>query len=429
MRILHTNAAYVPFVGGAETYLQAMSERLARDGHTVTVATSDASGVQCFWDPREPRVPERETAINGVHVVRCPVRHLPASPWSFYALRRVATDIARLPRVARPVLDRMAGYMPYIPELEGTLERLNPVPDLVHGLNVSLESPLIAGWRYARRHELPFVATPFVHVGERKVQRFYTMPHQLAVLCDADCVIVQTQIEACELARLGVPRQRVVRLGMGVDPNELQGGDGGRFRAEQAIDGPTVTFMGALTDDKGAVDLLRAMQRLWQRGSDAVLVMAGPPVSPSSLAKRFDDLAEAERARVRRVGPVGGQLKQDLLAATDVFALPSRVDSFGIVYLEAWAYSIPVIGCLAGGVPDVVDDGEDGLLVPFGDPGALAQAIELLLGDQDRRREMGRNGRAKVEARFTWDRIYKGLFGVYQELVAPAVAPQEEGRH
>jgi glycosyltransferase involved in cell wall biosynthesis len=428
MRILHTNAAYAPFVGGAETYLQAISERLARDGHNVTVATSDASGVQSFWDPRQPRIGQPETTIGGVRVVRSPVRHLPASPWTFYLLRRLATDLARVPRGARPILDRLAGYMPYIPGLESVLEKQSPYPELVHGVNISLEWPLIAGWRYARKHGMPFVATPFVHVGERAVQRFYTMPHQLAVLRDADRVIVQTSIEASALERLGVPRERTVRLGMGVDLAEVQGGDGSRFRARHAIDGPTVTFMAALTDDKGAVDLLRAMQHLWQRGSDAVLVMAGPTVSPSSFQKRFDGLAEADRIRIRRMGPVEGQLKRDLLAATDVFAMPSRVDSFGIVYLEAWAYGVPVIGCRAGGVPEVIDDGQDGQLVPFGDPGALSQAIESLLADPARRREMGQRGRSKVEAHFTWDRIYEDLRGIYEGLVAAVSTPQGEGR-
>ncbi len=105
-----------------------------------------------------------------------------------------------------------------------------------------------------------------------------------------------------------------------------------------------------------------------------------------------------------------------MLAATDLFAMPSRIDSFGIVYLEAWAYGVPVIGCRAGGVPDVIDDGQDGVLVDYGDEAGLATAIEGLLADPERRRAMGRQGRAKVEAHYTWDRIYRGLAAVYQEL-------------
>jgi glycogen(starch) synthase len=416
MNILHINAAYWPFVGGAETYLKAMSERLVRDGHTVTVVTTDAAGVQCFWDPRRPRLLDENGTIQGVKVTRSRVGHLPLAPWSFYLLRRLATDLARLPLNTRPLLDRLAPYMPRIPGLEETLERLQGSFDLVHGVNISLEWPLLAGWRYARRHGLPFIATPFVHVGERAVQRFYTMPHQLAALRDADCVIVQTSIEKEELSRLGVPSTRIVRLGMGVDLEATQGGDGVRFRAQHGIDGPVVTFMGAVTDDKGAVHLVRAMQRLWHRGNEATLVIAGQVVEPSSFEHVYQELPEAHRVRIRHMGPVRGQLKQDMLAASDLFVLPSRVDSFGIVYLEAWAYQVPVIGCRAGGVPDVIDDGRDGLLVEFGDQVALASAIEALLADPGRRREMGQAGRAKVEARYTWTHIYERLRAIYEEL-------------
>jgi glycogen(starch) synthase len=428
MRVLHTNAAYAPFVGGAETYLQAMSERLVRDGHSATVATTDATSVQCFWDPHQPRVSDRRADINGVEVIRSPVRHLPASPWSFYLLRRLATDLARLPFEAESIFDVMAPTMPRVPDMERTMEELSPGFDLVHGVNISIEWPLIAGQRYARRHGLPFVATPLLHVGEREVQRFYTMPHQLRALRDADRVVAMTDIEARGLAEQGIAPDRIVRLGAGVDLRHLQGGDATRFRRDHGIDGPVVTFMGAVTDDKGIVHLMRAMQQLWAEGNRATLAIVGRPVKPSSFEREYQGLAESHRARVRRLGPVSDSLKQDILAATQVFAMPSRVDSFGIVYLEAWAYGIPVIGCHAGGVPDVIDDGQDGLLVPFGDPGALAQAIESLLADRGRRREMGQRGRSKVEAHFTWDRIYEGLRGIYEELVAAASPPQQEGR-
>jgi glycogen(starch) synthase len=428
MRILHTNAAYWPLVGGAQTYLRAMSERLVRDGHEVVVAATDAEGVQSFWDPRRPRLPQGETTLDGVRLVRSRVGHLPLAPWSFYLLRRLATDVARLPFDTRPILDRLAPWMPRVPAFEVTLEALGPGFDLVHGVNIALEWPLLAGWHYARRHGLPFVATPFVHVGGRAVQRFYTMPHQLAALRDADRVIVQTGIEARELARLGVSEARIIRLGMGVDLDQVCGGDGARFRAQHGIDGPVVTFMGVLTDDKGAVHLLQAMQRLWDAGSEATLVLAGPLVEPSSFERVYAALPSAHRTHIRRLGPVGGSLKQDMLAATSLFALPSRVDSFGIVYLEAWAYGVPVIGCRAGGVPDVIDDGADGLLVEYGDVAGLAATVEALLADGDRSRAMGERGQAKVEAQYTWDRIYGGLLGVYRDLVGETSEVYEKPR-
>jgi glycosyltransferase involved in cell wall biosynthesis len=404
-------------VGGAETYLRAMSERLVRDGHAVTVATTNASRVQCFWDPRQPRLLEGSTSVNGVSVIRSRLGHLPLSPWTFYLLRRLATELARLPHQGRTLLDGLAPYMPAVPNMESDLERLTTGFDVVHSVNISLEWPLIVGLRYARRHRLPFVVTPFVHVGDREVERFYTMPHQLAALRDADCVIVQTDIEARKLTLLGVSQERIVRLGMGVDLDHSCGGDGERFRAQHGIDGPVVTFMGAVTDDKGIVHLTRAMQHLWQGGSTATLVIAGQPMEPTSFERAYADLPETHRQRVRRMGVVSGQLKQDMLAGTDLFAMPSRVDSFGIVYLEAWSYGVPVVGCRSGGVPDVVEHGQDGLLVPFGNQALLALAIESLLDAPERRRAMGQRGRAKVEAHYTWDSIYAKLRATYQDLL------------
>jgi glycosyltransferase involved in cell wall biosynthesis len=154
---------------------------------------------------------------------------------------------------------------------------------------------------------------------------------------------------------------------------------------------------------------------LWTRGKHVHLVIAGPQVD--EFVHFYERLPSRTRDRILLLGPVFGRDKQDLLAATDVFALPSRIDSFGIVYLEAWAYRKPVIGARAGGVPDVIDDGQDGLLVEFGDVEGLAEAIEALLGEPERARTMGRRGRAKVEARYTWAHVYDRLSTLYERLV------------
>ncbi len=420
MRLLHVNSAYRPFVGGAEAYIEAMSERAAAEGHTVTVATTDAAEVEYFWNPRKRRVEAGHERLNGVEVVRSPVRHLPGSPWSFYLLRRCATAIAAWPQAARPLLRRLAPWMPYVPgHLAGALEGLAGGFDLVHGMNISVEWPLLAAWRYARRHRLPFVATPFVHVGEpgrRDVLRNYVMPHQMDALRDADAVIVQTEIERETLAGMGVAATKLHRLGMGVDLQRLTGGDGQRFRARYGLSGPLVTFLGVVTYDKGCFHLVRALERLWTGGWPVHLVLAGPTVD--EFEQFWRRLSPQTRACTLRLGPVVGPDKQDLLAATDVLVLPSRIDSFGIVVLEAWAYGKPVIGARAGGLPAVIKDEVDGLLVPFGDVMALARAIERLLADPGYRQALGRRGRAKVEANYTWERIYGGLRAIYERLVS-----------
>ncbi|MFQ5611933.1 MAG: glycosyltransferase family 4 protein [Anaerolineae bacterium] len=418
MRLLHVNAAYVPFIGGAEVYTQTISERFAASGHPVTLVTSNAAEVEYFWNPRKQHVPPGRERRNGVEVVRCEVGHLPLSPGSFYLLRRLATVIGGWPVNTLPLLRRLARHMPGVPGIEPALAALPGPVDLVHGVNIALEWPLLAAWRYARRRRVPFVATPFVHVGQEgrgDVLRHYVMPHQLEALRDAEAVIVQTGIERRALARLGVPEERLHRLGMGVDPDALRGGSAERFRARHGLEGPLVTFLGVVTRDKGSFHLVRAMERLWAQGQAAHLAIAGPAVD--EFKRFYDRLPPGTRQRVRLLGPVVGQDKRDLLAATDVFALPSRIDSFGIVFLEAWACGKPVIGGRAGGLPDVIDDGLDGLLVEFGDVPGLAGAIEGLLADADRAGAMGARGRRKVESRYTWDRICARLLEIYEQVV------------
>ena len=107
----------------------------------------------------------------------------------------------------------------------------------------------------------------------------------------------------------------------------------------------------------------------------------------------------------------------DLLDAIAILALPSRTESFGIVYLEAWAYGKPVIGAQAWGVKTVIDNGQDGLLVPFGDVSALADAIHTLAENPELRRSMGERGRHKVIAQHTWAHKYPQVRQIYTRLV------------
>ncbi len=97
--------------------------------------------------------------------------------------------------------------------------------------------------------------------------------------------------------------------------------------------------------------------------------------------------------------------------------MPSRTDSFGIVYLEAWLYRKPVIGAQAWGIGDVIEDGCDGLLVPFGDVPALSEAIAYLLEHPAVRTEMGARGEHKVYQSHTWSIKHAAVRDLYCQLV------------
>ena len=103
--------------------------------------------------------------------------------------------------------------------------------------------------------------------------------------------------------------------------------------------------------------------------------------------------------------------------------MPSRSDSFGIVYLEAWLYSKPVIGARTWGVMDVIEDGRTGVLVPFGDVEALAAAVRALLTQPERRAAMGAAGRERVYRLHTWDRKVDAVHQLYTRLAVAEGCP------
>jgi len=106
-----------------------------------------------------------------------------------------------------------------------------------------------------------------------------------------------------------------------------------------------------------------------------------------------------------------------VVARAGCLLLPSRSDSFGIVLLEAWAHGRPVVAARAGGIPGVVDDGVNGLLVPFGDVAALETATERLLSDGNYAGQLGENGRRKVGQEYNWDAVTERVLSHYRAIV------------
>ncbi len=420
-RLLHIVQRYFPYEGGSENYVRELSERFAAAGDVVTVATTNAWDLEYFWNPRARRVDAPpDESVNGVRVLRFPVRHYPAATLGYRALRRAMAEASRLPSLpGRDAALRHGGHFaPWVPALHRWVIAHASDFDLAHAANISIESTVLAGMYAARRAGVPFVATPFVHLGvpgDRSIVRYYSMPHQLRLLRDADATIVQTAQEGAFLAARGVPTARMHRIGVGVHLNDVTGGDAERAREMFDLRGAVVYFSGTAAADKGTYNLLAAMRLLWAEGRETTLVLTGPMLSHARA--HFDQLPPDEAARVRLLGFVDKAVQADVLAAADVLALPSRTDSFGIVFLDAWANGKPVIGANAGGIPGVVADGVDGLLVPFGDVPALAAALRRLLDNPALAHRLGEAGRQKVLGRYTWDRIVSQVDNLYADLL------------
>ena len=397
MRLAWFTHRYFPCVGGAENYGRAMVRRFVAAGHTVDVFTSDAHDLWYFTQKGRRRIDApRVSDVDGATVHRFPVHHRPLQ-------RYVGRLLSYVPHW--PTQCRYESYMPILPGLD----RIRGEYDAVCAVGFPYTIFSYAAYLTALDAKAPLILTPFLHLATPgdPVHKHYTRPHQIRLLRESNVVVVQTQLEADAVAEWNIPRERILKLGMAVEHAEVTGGDRDTLKNRHGIPKirKVIGHLATLDPNKGSTDLLKAAAALnAEKGSTEPiqLVMAGPS-SPE-----FEAFLEAMTGGVKPdwltlLGPLPLDRRAEFFAALDVFSMPSRTDSFGIVFLEAWANALPVVAAAAGGVPEVVRDGETGILVNFGDLDALKGALKTLLDNPEKAQAMGMAGYIRVNSGYTWD--------------------------
>jgi N-acetyl-alpha-D-glucosaminyl L-malate synthase BshA len=161
--------------------------------------------------------------------------------------------------------------------------------------------------------------------------------------------------------------------------------------------------------------LLETVTRVRPRDAFKLLILAGEPFAP--FAEHVRRLGLADRVIVReKVHAI-----EDYLQVADVGLVTSDTESFCLSILEAMCFGCPSVSTRVGGIPEVVEDNESGLLVPPGDVAALAEALEALIHDEPRRKALGRAGRARARARFSAEVIVPRYEALYRRLCRPRV--------
>jgi glycosyltransferase involved in cell wall biosynthesis len=186
-----------------------------------------------------------------------------------------------------------------------------------------------------------------------------------------------------------------------------------------SVDGPTVLAVAHMYPRKSLDVLLRALPLLPKRWQHLRLHIVG--IGPEEARLRARTRLLGLDRRVSFLGHVSRSRLAAEYRACTLFCLPSRQEGFGIVFLEAMAAGKAVVACMAGAVPEIVAQGETGLLAPPADATALAEALTTLLDDPARRAEMGNAGRERVR-RYDADIVARRFLDVAQEAVALAAS-------
>ncbi|MBS3956574.1 MAG: glycosyltransferase family 4 protein [Clostridiales bacterium] len=354
-----------------------------------------------------------------IHLMQL-VRALLRDAWHVRVIAAQQSELARTARDAGAHVDEFEFSYTYLPS----------VPARIRGIAVSSGADIVIGTgfltnvlvRLAMR-AVPGVAVVNIAHTEPDAARYEgagaiaLAARRRVERCALDrvdaFVAISSEVSRALLAR-GVDGRRVHTICNAVDPAAVRADAQAIalppvMARQLSARVPLVGYVGRLSLVKGAEYFIQMAARLVQREPDVCFVVVGSGPEEGRLREIAAAYALGERlVFLGHVSPAA-----PVLAACDVVVLPSLSEGMPTVTLEAMALAKPVVATRVGGLPDVVADGETGLLVPPADPDALAEAVASLLRDPARARAMGEAGRARVEERFTLERMlaeYRTLF-------------------
>lgn len=379
--------------GGQNVHVASLAGALADRGHRVTVYTRK--------DARD--LPQRKRLRAGVEV-----HHVPAGP-----ARHIPKD---------ELLPHMPEFGHYL-----TWEWQEQPPDLVHSHFWMSGLAALAATRELR---LPLLHTYHAlgtvkrrHQGEADTSPPSRIPCEREVGLHAHRVIATCRDEVAELARMGIPPDRVDIVPCGVNP-EVFTPHGPA--AERGPHRHRLVQLGRLVPRKGASVSIAALAALPDTELVVVGGQAGDRVGDDLEVRRLRAIARGAGVadRVHFTGAVPSAEVPTVLRSADVVLCPADYEPFGIVPLEAMACGRPVVASAVGGQLDTVVDFVTGRLVPPGDPEALAAAVSTFLADPARRLSCGAAGRQRVLSRYSWASVAEATEAVYRSVLAarPAVA-------
>ena len=230
-----------------------------------------------------------------------------------------------------------------------------------------------------------------------------------------DCFLCASSMIQSMLVSDGVPRERTAVVYSGIDVSHVAAAPPLNVHAEFWLPthAPVIGNVAALVPHKGQRYLIDAAPLVIREIPDARFVIVGQGELESALRKQI------RNHRLERHVILAG-FRPDVLSlhkGFDVFVMSSVTEGLGTSLLDAMASARPVVATRTGGIPEVVEDGETGLLVPPRNPQALAHAIVRLLRDEPLRQRMAAAGLARVSAHFSADRMVQQTLDVYARLV------------
>ena len=359
---------YYPVKGGTETIVRNLAVTLNKNGVQTDVMTFNVD------QNRNPKWQGKIEKIDGITVYRIP-----------------ALSLIRSYRVTA-----MVNFIP------GRFANILKNYDIIHFHEFELSFPFFSSliqkpkilhlhginYNFVKRHHISrFLLKHLVHM-------YISISRQMTK----------------ELVNLGIPKNRIVYLPNSVDTNFFKPG---KNKEENLL-----LYVGRITELKGLHLLIEALKYLKK---NVRLVIIGPPDWNTSYYQKLLNTFERENAKGKHKISYLGAMEQSEIVKwyqkASLFILPSFVEGFPVTVLEALSCGTPVVATNVGGIPEVIQNNETGILIPPSNPVSLAKAIDHLLENEDIRLEMTRRGRENVQKQYSLENACKKLRLIYKQLL------------
>lgn len=383
MKILMQQAAYFPWIGGAEIFAQKVAEHMVKKGHTVDVVT-------CIWEKPDVYTINWNKSfeeINDVGVYRTKAIHI----------RYIKTFSAILPMYKKSL----------------NLHTKNKY-NIIHS---HIFPAMVSGAMLKEKIDIPLLTT--VQGGDLADYKettgrfkFFFKPLISWSLAKADIVHGVSTHTANRASQLEAKKTIVIPNGVDTQlfkpkPKEIL-----RQQYGFSLKDKIIISNSRLTPKNGLDLLIRACSELSKTISNLKLLLIGDGEQRKELEKLRDKLNLNNT--VIFYGYKNNEELVDYLNLSDVFCRPSYDEGFGIAFIEAMACKVPVIGTKIGGITDIIENGTNGIMVASGNLEELTQKLELLLTKNEIKQQLIDRGYKTIEEKFAWDLILKKMENLYK---------------
>jgi glycosyltransferase involved in cell wall biosynthesis len=403
MKILHVSQNYYPSVGGPQYTMKHVSEKLVEYyGDTVQVCTTDS-----LYAPESKlyeKVSPAQENINYVEVSRHPF-----SRWHYPLITAAGKVYGKVMNKALPYSITKKRWGIDSSAMDKMLAKTNA--DVIMATTAVYNFADYPTWRFKTRNAKPFVLYGAIHLHVDLPENYPAVVRARA----CDCYIANTNFEQNKLIEYGVKEDKIVTIGTGIaiEDFEVEMKEVDAFKLAHGIEQTDVVlgYVGRLVKGKGVQILIDAFRKLYAENKSVKLLLAG---GTTDYVPDIKKIMKEEELPIILIESFPEQMKGLFYNVLDIFVLASQSESFGVVFLEAWACKKPVIATRMGAISSLLTEGVDSLLFEAKNVDSLAEQLRILIESPGQRSRLGQNGYQKVADNFTWPTIVAKYREAYQ---------------